>query len=678
MTTDSNIQNLEPSILIEIFAMMTKIQECDQRIQHWLSAGKLQFQYYPCGGQEAIPAAFTPLLSSDDYMITTYRCIHDVLAKGSSVEHVFSEIAGKSGGLCKGKGGPMHLSDPDHGLMVTSGIVGGGVPIANGLALAAMLNNTGRITVVSFGDGAANIGAVHEAMNLASLWQLPVIFLCQNNQYAEYTSYSESTRSKNLAKRAHAYEMPGVQVDGTDPVAVYHAGKEAIARAKDNKGPTFIEATCERLQGHAFGSDEDHMDQNRLSEAKNNSPLKKFRERLITENILSEEEIKKIEIAATAEIDAAEKVAESSPPPKEDELYQDVFENHQDIPDLGKLGSRVLEDPEIINEEDSENITYCQAITQTLEYALESDDSVILMGEDIADPAGGVVKATYGLSSKFGLERVRPTPISEQAIIGAAIGASMAGLRPVAEIMVNDFLGVCMDQVTNHAAKLRYMSGGKTNVPITIRTMIAGNVGSFGAQHSQSLEAWLTHSPGIKVVAPGTPKDLKGLLLSCIYDEDPCVVMESMGLYFGSGLVPKEDYRIPLGKAEIKKSGSDLTIITYGAALLNAIEVANDLEQEGISVEILDLRSLVPLDKDAIIESVSKTKRAVILHGAIRFCGFGAEIASFIHENLHSDLIKPVTRIGSAYTPIPFAKELENYHFPNNDNIKLQIKSLIE
>ena len=219
-------------------------------------------------------------------MITTYRCIHDVLAKGSSVEHVFSEIAGKSGGLCKGKGGPMHLSDPDHGLMVTSGIVGGGVPIANGLALAAMLNNTGRITVVSFGDGAANIGAVHEAMNLASLWQLPVIFLCQNNQYAEYTSYSESTRSKNLAKRAHAYEMPGVQVDGTDPVAVYHAGIEAIARAKDNKGPTFIEATCERLQGHAFGSDEDHMDQNRLLEAKNNSPLKKFRERLITENIL--------------------------------------------------------------------------------------------------------------------------------------------------------------------------------------------------------------------------------------------------------------------------------------------------------------------------------------------------------------------------------------------------------
>ena len=199
-------------------------------------------------------------------------------------------------------------------------------------------------------------------MNLASLWQLPVIFLCQNNQYAEYTSYSESTRSKNLANRAHAYEIPGIQVNGTDPIAIYHVAKEAIARAKDNKGPTFIEAICERLQGHAFGSEEEHMDQNRLLEAKNNSPVKKFRERLISENILSEEEIKKIEISATTEIDAAEKVAESSPPPKKDELYKDVFESHQHIPDLSKSGSRALEDPEIVNEGDSENITYCKFV----------------------------------------------------------------------------------------------------------------------------------------------------------------------------------------------------------------------------------------------------------------------------------------------------------------------------
>ncbi len=677
MTTNSDIQNIEPEILKNIFRMMVRIQECDQRIQRWLSAGKLQFQYYPCGGQEAIPAAFTSLLNDDDYMITTYRCIHDVLAKGSSVKDVFSEIAGKKDGLCQGKGGPMHLSDPANGLMVTSGIVGGGVPIANGLGLASILNNTGKTTIVSFGDGAANIGAVHEAMNLASLWNLPVIFLCQNNQYAEYTAFSESTKIKNLSERGNAYEMPSIQVDGSDPVALYFAAEEAINRARQNKGPTFVEALCDRLQGHAFGSDESHMDQNQLSKGLLNTPISNFKARLLSDNILTVEVIEKIEADAVTEVDDAETYTESCLPPAEADLYTGVFSNPNDIPDLNGLDSD-SNNLESFNYENAENITYCQAITNTLDYALETDKSVIILGEDIADPAGGVVKATYGLSTKHGLERVRPTPISEQAIIGAAIGASMAGLRPVAEIMVNDFLGVCMDQVTNHAAKLRYMSGGKTNVPITIRTMIAGNVGSFGAQHSQSLETWLTHSPGIKVVAPGTPKDLKGLLMSCIYDDDPCVVMESMGLYFGSGEVPTEDYRIPLGRAEIKKTGSDLSIITYGAALLSALEVANELENDGINVEVLDLRSLVPLDKNAILNSVGKTKRALVLHGAVRFCGFGAEIASLIHENLFSDLKKPVARIGSAYTPLPFAKELENYHFPNNENIKTVIKQLVQ
>ncbi|RZD34266.1 MAG: dehydrogenase [Methanobacteriota archaeon] len=675
MTNKFNIQNIEPNILKDIYTMMFRIQECDQRIQRWLTAGKLQFQYYPCGGQEAIPSAFTALLNDDDYMITTYRCIHDVLAKGSSVKDVFSEIAGKKEGLCQGKGGPMHLSDPEKGLMVTSGIVGGGVPIANGFGLSSILNKTGKITLVSFGDGAANIGAVHEAMNLAALWQLPVIFLCQNNQYAEYTAYSDSTKSKNLTKRADSYEMHSINVDGRNPVSLYYAAKEAIDRARDNKGPTFVEAVCDRLQGHAFGSEEEHMDQEKLSYAKNNSPIKKFREQLISENILSIDEIEQIEADATNEVDNAEEYTEKCLPPTESDLYDDVFSDNRDIPDLDSSVHSL--EPRIINEENSENITYCQSITNTLDYALGTDESIVIMGEDIADPAGGVVKATYGLSTKYGLERVRPTPISEQAIVGAAIGASMAGLRPVAEIMVNDFLGVCMDQVTNHAAKLRYMSGGKTNVPITIRTMIAGNVGSFGAQHSQSLESWLTHSPGIKVVAPGTPSDLKGLLLSCIYDDDPCVVMESMGLYFGSGQVPIGDYRIPLGLADIKREGSDITIITYGASLLNALEVASELENDGISVEVLDLRSLVPLDKNSILNSVRKTKRAVVLHGAVKFCGFGAEISSFIHENLFTDLKKPVARIGSAYTPIPFSKDLENYHFPNNENIKATIKNLM-
>ncbi|MFT7285970.1 MAG: pyruvate/2-oxoglutarate/acetoin dehydrogenase E1 component/TPP-dependent pyruvate [Halieaceae bacterium] len=648
-----------------IYRTMVRIHACDKAIQRGLASGALQFQYYPCGGQEAIPAAIAPLIETEDFFVTTYRGIHDVVAKGTPIADIIAEMYGKEAGTSKGKGGPMHLSDPHSGLMVTTGIVGAGVPIANGLALAEQIRESGRVTLCSFGDGAANIGAVHEALNLASLWSLPIVFICQNNLYAEYTDFSQSTRVRSIADRGSAYAMASASVDGTDPEAVHAAAKVAIERARSGGGPTLLECVAPRLQGHSFGSDEGHMDAELLASGKANPPLARFRARVLQEGWASEDDLLAIEAEAAAEVSAAQALADSSPEPKAGELYEDVYASADLLP--GNYRGSQDSEPELLHVE--RQITYGQAVNEALDIALGSDDSTILLGEDIMDPAGGIVKATAGLSTKYGDSRVRGTPISEQAIVGAAIGASLAGMKPVAEIMIIDFAMVCIDQIANHAAKLRYMSGGRTNVPITLRMLTAGSTGSFGAQHSQSLESWFAHIPGLKIACPSTPADVKGLLLSSIHDPDPCIIIEPMRCYFSPGPVPEGDYRTPFGKAKVLQEGSDITLLAYSWAVEEARSAAEVLAQRGVSADVIDLRSLVPMDMDTVLASVRKTGRLLIVHPAVEFCGFGAEIAAQVNEKLFSDLKRPVARYGAAYTPIPFNKKLEAQHFPDAQGI---------
>jgi pyruvate dehydrogenase E1 component beta subunit len=318
------------------------------------------------------------------------------------------------------------------------------------------------------------------------------------------------------------------------------------------------------------------------------------------------------------------------------------------------------------------------AINQALDLAMTKDPSVIVMGEDVSDPTGGgVFRATMGLSDKFGEDRVRATPISEQAIVGAGIGAAIAGMRPVVEIMFIDFFAVAMDQISNHAAKLRYMSGGQTNVPLTIRTA-AGAGMQFGAQHSEMLEAWATHIPGLKVVMPSCAADAKGLLTACIFDDDPCIHIEQTLNYFVAGPVPAGEHVVPLGKADIKREGSDVTVISYGREVGMALAVAGQMESEGINVEVVDLRSLVPLDEEAVLTSVAKTKRAVIVHQAVRRGGVGAEVSCLIHENLFGELDAPVVRVAAPNTPIPFARELEQAYVPGNEEIAEGIRKALK
>ena len=317
-----------------------------------------------------------------------------------------------------------------------------------------------------------------------------------------------------------------------------------------------------------------------------------------------------------------------------------------------------------------------EAIHDALDIALESDPDVFELGEDIQDPKGGGFGIHKGLSTKYGPERVRCTPISEQAIMGAAVGAALGGMRPVAEIMLMNFISVAADQLFNHAAKLRYMSGGVTPVPLTVRTTTGAGAG-FGAQHSDMLENQLVHVPGLKVVVPSTAADAKGLLLSSIFDDDPCVFIEMSSLYFTvRDEVPDGDYRVPLGSARVAREGSDLTLITYGKQVLDCLALAEQLAGEGISLEVIDLRTLQPLDTDTIFTSVAKTRRAVVVHEAVTRGGFGAELSAQIHSELFGDLAGPVGRVGGANTPVPYASSLEQAFLPTS-RIEPAVRALL-
>ncbi|CAB3735998.1 alpha-ketoacid dehydrogenase subunit beta [Paraburkholderia rhynchosiae] len=318
-----------------------------------------------------------------------------------------------------------------------------------------------------------------------------------------------------------------------------------------------------------------------------------------------------------------------------------------------------------------------QAVNLALDDALSSDGNVIVFGEDVADrQEGGVMGVTKGLSTKHGDVRVRSTPISEQAIIGAAIGASLAGMRPVAEIMLMNFTTVAMDMIVNHAAKLRFMSGGQTHVPITIRTMTGAGFG-VGGQHSDFLEAWFAHTAGLKVVAPATPADAYGLLLSCIEDDDPCIFIENMVTYWSDGPAPERGIRIPLGKASVVRQGTDATIIAYSRQVLDACAVADNLQREGISVEVVDLRTVAPFDVATILDSVAKTRRAIVVHEAVKPFGVGAEISARIHEELFSQLKAPVQRVASAFCPVPFSKPLETAFVPSVGQIEAAVRKTL-
>lgn len=665
---------IDPVVLTNIYRQMARIRATDKAIQTGLLSGRFFFTYWPMTGQEAIPAVISQLTSTRDYMVTTYRGIHDQVAKGVDLFKLFAEAMGRIDGVNKGKGGAPHISDPASGSMLTTAIVGAGAPIANGLAIAAQARGEDRVTIVNFGDGATSIGAVHEAMNLAGAWKLPVIFMCQNNQIAEYTFIPDYTASPDFAGRAAGYGFTGVKLDSRDPIAFYNGMKKVIEQIRAGNGPVFVEAITHRHGPHAGVGDSKDITAEALAKAKEEWPVPRTRALLLETGICTEAELTAIEEAAAAEVeDAIVRALACKITPVEETLL-DVYADPTVPPQRGVFPVRA---EEVIPTGETKVMLMAEAIGDAQRTALLKDPEVFLLGEDIGDPPGGVFATSRGLQTEFG-KRVRPTPIAEQAIIGAGTGAAIAGMRPVAEIMFNDFAGVCMDQIFNHAAKQRYMSGAATHVPLTIRMIVGGGLGGTGAQHSQSLESWLLHTPGLKVIYPSTPFDAKGLLLSCIFDEDPCIHLEPMALLRSlKGEVPIEDYRIPLGVAKIRRPGTDITLITYGWQVAQCLKAADELEKDGISAEVIDLRSLVPLDYHRVLDSVKKTRRALVVHAATEFCGFGGEIASTINEELFTTLKAPATRFGAAFAPIAYSREIETNQIPNAKSIAARVKNIV-
>ena len=667
---------IEPDVLKAIYGQMARIRAVDKAIQAGLSAGKFMFTYWPMTGQECIPATISQLITKRDYMITTYRGIHDQVAKGVDLFGMFAEALGREDGVNKGKGGSPHISDPASGSMVTTAIVGAGAPIANGLAISAKERGEDRVTIVNFGDGATSIGAVHEAMNLAGAWKLPVIFLCQNNEWGEYTPIPTYTASPNFYGRAEALGFRGVKLDGNDPAAFYKGMKDVIEYVRAGNGPAFVEAKTFRMGPHAGVGDNYNVSKEELAAAKDRAPVKKTRELLIDAGICSEDELTTLEDAATKEVEEAiAKALESTVTPASETLV-DVFADVDAVP---RRGHYPVREAESNLPTETKAMSMAEAVLDTQKIVMAKNPEFFILGEDVGDPHGGVFGTNKGLQTEYGDTRVRPTPIAEQAIIGAAIGSSIAGMSPVAEIMFSDFMGVCLDQIANHAAKQRYMSGSATHAPMTIRMQLGGGMGGFGAQHSQSLEAWLTHTPGIKVAFPSNPTDAKGLLMSCIEDPDPCVHLESMMLlYTMKDEVPVGEYKIPLGVAKVKREGTDITLISYGWMLNQCLAAAEELAKEGISAEVIDLRTLVPIDYHRVLDSVKKTGRAMVVHAAVEFCGFGAEIASTINEELWGKLKAPATRLGAAYAPIAYSNAIEFSQVPGAAHIVARAKEVVK
>jgi pyruvate/2-oxoglutarate/acetoin dehydrogenase E1 component/TPP-dependent pyruvate/acetoin dehydrogenase alpha subunit len=606
-------------------------------------------------GQEAVAVGVCSKLRKDDYMISNHRGHGHCIAKGATVEEMMSELHGKETGYNKGRGSSMHIMCSDLGIVGTSSVVASGIPIAAGIGLSIKMRKTNQVVVSFFGDGASNNGSFHEGLNMAALWKLPTVFVCENNLYAVSTSTSESTSVKDISVRGVAYGIPSVTVNGMNVVEVAKVTGEAIERARKGTGPTLIECKTYRFMAHGEGETLEYRTKKEIQKWKQMCPIDSLSRKLIKEKILNEEKIKLMEQKIREKIDEAIKFAKES-----------SFPQH-----LIKKSDLQQESAIYLASSPTKEITFIQAIREALREEMRRDETVFLLGEDIRHALWGVTK---GLVNEFGKERVIDTPISENGIIGVALGTALTGLRPVAEIMFVDFLTLCMDQIVNQAAKVRFLSGDQMNAPMVIRSPL-GLGRSAGPQHSQSFISWFMHVPGIKIAAPSNALDAKGLLKTAIRQNDPVIFIEALLLYGSKGLVPEEEYTIPFGKADVKKEGKDVTLVAISTMVPKAITACENLAKKGIDVELIDPRTLSPLDKDTIIDSVKKTTRLVIAEPECKTAGIGSEIAAIVAEEAIDYLDAPIKRIAIPDSCIPCSPSLEKIVIPNEEDI---MKTIIE
>ncbi|MBC7867404.1 MAG: dehydrogenase E1 component subunit alpha/beta [Gloeobacteraceae cyanobacterium ES-bin-316] len=643
-------KDLSSQQLKDLYKKLLLPRMIEEKMLVLLRQGKIS-KWFSGIGQEAISVGVTAALAEDEWIMPLHRNLGVFTGRNMPLQKLFMQWQGNKEGYSKGRERSFHFGSAAHHICGMISHLGPQLAIADGIALAHKLRKENKVSVAFTGDGGTSEGDFHEALNTAAVWNLPVIFIIENNGYGLSTPVNEQYRCKNLVDKAAGYGMEGVQIDGNNILTVFETIKGVKEYCTKNQKPYLIECMTFRMRGHEEASGVKYVPKNLFEEWEKKDPIKNYEQWLLEKNILTPAEADAAKTAIKEHIESELQIAfeaEKIVPDTDEEIadvyapfkYQHLLKNSlsSNYP-LGGGGA---------------GTKFISAISDALKQSMQKHPNLILMGQDIAE-YGGAFKVTEGFVEEFGRERVRNTPLCESAIVGAALGLSLQGYKSMMEMQFADFATVGFNQIINNLAKIHYRWG--QNADVVIRMPTGGGVGA-GPFHSQSNEAWFVHTPGLKVVYPSSPADAKGLLIAAINDPNPVLFFEHKALYRSiTGAVPLAYYEIEIGKANHLEEGEDISIITYGAGVHWALEYA--AKNKNISVDILDLRTLLPLDYEAIRASVERTGKVLLLHEDSLTGGIGGEIAAWIAEHCFDKLDAPVKRCASLDTPIPFNIELE-------------------
>lgn len=643
-----NIENIDAQILLSLYKNMLKPRMIEEKMLILLRQGKIS-KWFSGIGQEAISVGVTMAMNPNEYILPMHRNLGVFTTRKIPLYRLFGQWQGKASGFTKGRDRSFHFGTQQYKIVGMISHLGPQLGVADGIALASKLKNKNEVTAVFTGEGGTSEGDFHEALNVASVWKLPVLFCVENNGYGLSTPTSEQYNCKDIADRALGYGMESHIIDGNNILEVYTKITEIAERVRKNPRPVLIEFKTFRMRGHEEASGTKYVPQDLLDTWAKKDPLLNFQSFLKDEGVLTDDIEVDIRAEFTKEINEHLNIA---------------FEENEIAPDRTNELNDVFQQfdyKEIVKNEEVKEIRLIDAISESLKQSMMRHNDLVIMGQDIAE-YGGAFKVTDGFLNQFGKERIRNTPICESAIIEAGMGLSIAGIKSVVEMQFADFVTSGFNPVVNYLAKSFYR--WNQNADVVIRMPCGGGVAA-GPFHSQTNEAWFTKTPGLKVVYPAFPFDAKGLLATAINDPNPVLFFEHKGLYRSIRQdVPTDYYTLPFGKASVLKEGTDITIISYGAAIHWALETLEN--NSSISADVIDLRTLQPLDTETIYNSVRKTGRAIILQEDSLFGGIASDISALIMEHCFKYLDAPVKRVASMETPIPFVTQLEQQYLPKN------------